>query len=40
MNSLKVNHNFVGDTAKSYNALIGAVKDERVKALLIQFAAK
>jgi hypothetical protein len=40
MNSLKVHHNFVGDTAQSYNALIGAVKDERVKALLIQFAAK
>jgi hypothetical protein len=40
MSSLKVQHNFVKDTAQSYNALINAVKDERVKALLIQFAAK
>lgn len=40
MGSLKVNHNFVKDTAQSYNALINAVTDARVKALLIQFAAR
>lgn len=40
MGSLKVNHNFVKDTAQSYSALINAVTDARVKALLIQFAVK
>ncbi|MBS1957176.1 MAG: hypothetical protein JST89_23505 [Cyanobacteria bacterium SZAS-4] len=40
MGSLKVNHNFVKDTAQSYNALINTVTDARVKALLIQFAAR
>ncbi|MFN8553300.1 MAG: hypothetical protein U0103_17635 [Candidatus Obscuribacterales bacterium] len=40
MSSLKVQHNFVADTAKSYTALINAVKDDRVKALLIKFAAQ
>ncbi len=39
MDSLKVNHNFVNDTAQSYNALINAVTDSRVKALLVKFAA-
>ncbi len=38
MKSLKVKHNFVTETAQAYDSLIKAVKDERVRTLLIKMS--